>query len=95
MEFDNGYTLELIKEVFPIDSVKLEEKLNQYRDEIKKSAENRVEDIRKKLNEKYSISGSAVVPNIAADPSWHTEVNDIKNRFHSELDEVKGGLLRS
>ncbi|MBW1813713.1 MAG: hypothetical protein JRJ39_08575 [Deltaproteobacteria bacterium] len=95
LESDNGYTLELIKEVFPIDSVKLGEKLNQYRDEIKKSAENRVEYFKNELKEKYSISGSAVVPNIAADSSWHTEVNDIKNRFHLELDEMKGGLLRS
>ena len=95
LESDNGLLLELIKENFNIDSVKFEEMLNQYMDEIKKSAENKVEDIRKDLKEKYFISGSAVVPNISSDPSWHTEVNDIKNRFHSELDEVKGGLLRS
>jgi len=93
LESDNSLIFELIKKIFHIDSEKLEEMFNKFRDEIEKLSGNRAGNIKNELKDKYSISGSAIVPNISADPSWHTEVNDIKNRFYSELDEVKSEIV--
>jgi hypothetical protein len=93
LETDNTFLFELIKEVFHIDPGQFEQILNQYLDEMKDSAKSSAEVLKNEIKEKHSISGLAVVPNIEADLSWQTAVNDITARFHLELDEVKSRIV--
>lgn len=95
IEEDNSLLYELIKKVFHIDPIKLEDILNPYKDEINDLVRARLDVMKNDLKEKHSITGSAIIPNIDADSAWEADVMDVKNRFHSELDEAKTRILNS
>jgi len=93
IESDNRMVLEVMKNVLHIDHKKLEDILNHYQNTMKDRIGSKIEQMKNELKETYSISGSAVNPNIEADLTWQTEVNDIKERFHAELEEVQSEMV--
>jgi hypothetical protein len=95
LQSDNDLLFKLIKDVLQMDTIIIEELLNQYRNQIKQLFENKAERIKKELDETYNISGSAIIPNIAADSSFQKEVEDIQDQFYLKLDKMKGELLDS
>lgn len=93
LEKDNHLLLNLIQSVLQMDSKKIEDLLHRFHEEIDGLSEKRVEDMKQDLKENYSISGSAVVPNIKADSALQSEINNIKDQFRIELDEVKSEMV--
>jgi hypothetical protein len=49
-------------------------------------------ELRENLAQKHFISGSAVVPNLEADEEWQAEAAELRSKFGSLLNEVKGKL---
>jgi hypothetical protein len=49
--------------------------------------------LKENLTQKYSISGSAVVPNLEADEQWRQEAREMRTGYEGQINRVKDNLL--
>ena len=90
---DNQTLLELLDDCCEIHPAGIAAVINDYREAYHSAARDRMELIKADLAQKHSISGSAVVPNLAADEPWRREVQAIRAGFDRNLNREKGILL--
>ena len=90
---DNRELLVLLHEFYGAAPARLESVLNDYQDAFDSACAYRMVKIREDLAQKHNISGSAVVPNLAADAEWQAEARDIRLKFQEELNREKAELL--
>ncbi len=93
LDGDNAWVLTLLKEAFSISPQGIATVFSQYREAIEDLASKKSNEIREDLAEKHGISGTAVVPNLAADEHWTAEKQHLRDRFKSilaqELDKLR------
>jgi ElaB/YqjD/DUF883 family membrane-anchored ribosome-binding protein len=61
----------------------------QYADEIRSKAEQRIAKLRRELDQQHQISGPAVLPNLEADPQWIQVQKKIIAAYEQKLEEEK------
>ena len=88
----NEFLLELLHEVCGIDVLNLEKLFHDFLLQVGVAAKERIEAIKEDLAKTRSISGSAVVPNLEADPIWLSMRGEIKHTFDDILSREKKSL---
>jgi ribosomal 50S subunit-associated protein YjgA (DUF615 family) len=84
LEGDNEALLRVLEEFTGSDVESLRQVLKEFHRRLEQEKEAREKELRKEL-EKQGISGSAVLPNIYADPEWSRYVSEIKEEFQERL----------
>ena len=82
---ENRLLLNLLKEFYSSGIGGIDSILNEFQDELNSLSSYRMVEIREELAGKYSISGSAVVPNLEADDAWQVEAGEIRSRYEKKL----------
>ena len=90
---DNQALLELLQACCTIDTAAIETIIENFRKAYHKAAGNRMDRLKENLTQKYSISGSAVVPNLEADEQWRQEAREMRAGYEGQLNRVKDNLL--
>lgn len=90
---DNRLLLALIKAYCMVDPAGLESVFNGFQDAVDSAAAYRKVKLREDLSQKYLVSGSAVIPNLEADPEWQVIQRDLRSKFETRLAEQKAGLV--
>jgi hypothetical protein len=90
---DNQPLLELLDDCCHLHPAGIAAVINDYREAYHSAARNRMKLLKADLAQKYSISGSAVVPNLAADEPWRRELQAIRSGFDRNLNREKGILF--
>ena len=82
---DNRELLEILSRVAGFDTSPVEKLLLEYGKEREEKRAAREAALRQQLTDQ-GISGSAVNPNLKADPEWINESTEAKDRFHQALE---------
>ena len=90
-----AWAMKLLREGFDIDPEGITAVLDEYRKVMNRAALERTNEIRKELREKQGVSGTAVVPNLAADRKWALVRQRLHERFEPILDQEFDKLKRS
>ncbi len=90
---DNQPLLELMQECCTIDTAAIETIIEDFRTEYIAASQNRIEQLRDDLAQRYNISGSAVLPNLNMDEQWRQKTRELRAGYESHVDRVKNNLL--
>jgi hypothetical protein len=90
---DNQTLLALLDDCCHRDPSGITAVIDDYREACDSAARNRMKLIKGNLAQKHSISGSAVVPNLAADEKWRQEAQALRAGFDRNLNQEKRVLL--
>ena len=92
LDHDNESLLDLLSNLCGKDISEIESVLNDYQEKIRLSSQEWLGNQREILESKYSISGSAVVPNLEKDDAWIRVVKSINYKFNKLLSLEKENL---
>jgi hypothetical protein len=81
--------LRVLEEITESDDKSLREVLKEFEQSLEREKVSREKGLKKTL-EKQGISGSAVVPNINADPEWARHVSEMREEFKERLNSYSG-----
>jgi hypothetical protein len=95
LDRDNAALLQLLQEFRGKKAPNINSLLKNYQDTRRSMAEKKIHKIKEDLAQNRFISGSAIVPNLEADPEWQAEVQDIKHKFDTLLCREKAKLIES
>jgi len=84
LEGNNEPLFRLLEEITGSEVDSLREVLKAFEKRLEREKDTREQGFKKRL-EKQGISGSAVLPNIHADPEWSRYVSEIKEEFQERL----------
>ena len=90
---DNRPLLEILQECGAIDTAAIETIIENFRKAYRAASQNRIKRLKENLAQQYNISGSAVLPNLAADEQWRQEAREMRAGYVDQLDRVKDNLL--
>jgi len=82
---DNRTLFDLLKRQFGVEVAAIRAIIDRYNDTLSETADRRKNQAKAELQEEYGISGSAVLPNLNADPDWDRALGDITQRFDRDL----------
>lgn len=88
---DNRPLLEILAHVVGLDTKSVRELLSRYQQEREEKRSNRELALKERLKDQ-GISGTAVLPNLGADPEWTRYLFEVKARFHQRI-AVQYGML--
>jgi len=74
----------VLEETTRFDPNTVREALREFEERLKRERISREDGLKKKLEEQ-GISGSAVLPNISADPEWSRYVEEMRDEFQERL----------
>lgn len=89
----NGLVLKVLGELGGFNTDGLQSLIDESRGTYRNAAGKRSDALKNMLAANHSISGSAVVPNLAADEQWHREEREIRSKFEDSLVQVETRLL--
>ena len=84
--------LEILKECCGIETASFQAVIDEYLKAYNRAVQKRTVQLKELLAEKYSISGSAVIPNLDADEQWHQAAQDMLRQFENKLNRAADGL---
>jgi hypothetical protein len=84
LDGDNRGLLNILSRVAGLDIKPVEKLLLKYQEDLEAKRFDREAVLREQLKSR-GISGSAVVPNLKADPEWISYSAEARDRFHQEL----------
>jgi hypothetical protein len=87
-DLDNVHWLAVLKDFFGFDCSGLIAVLEDYRSDLNAAERRRIGVARDALVQTRNIKGSAVLPNLEADPQWVTERDEIRSCFQEMLDRL-------
>ena len=90
---DNTPLLVLLRDICGENVSRIESLLRDYARQITAASDKRIVQIKDALSEKYSLSGSAVVPNLENDSGWVEEAQKIKETYEKSLDQEKASMM--
>lgn len=88
---DNRPLLEILAYVVGLDTKPIGELLSRYRQEQEENRGNRESALKERLKDQ-GISGTAVLPNLGADPEWTRYLSEMKARFRQRIFAQHGML---
>ena len=94
-DLDNRTLFEVLGHCCQLEYVGLEDVINEYQAGYKSAAQSRMETLKEGLAKDYSISGSAVVPNLESDEQWRQEAQAMISAVEEKLNQEKDRLVGS
>jgi hypothetical protein len=83
-EKDNASVLKVLEDLLDMDIRRLHQMLSEFRGQMKKRGQEHEKRMRLRL-ENLGVSGSAVTPNINADPEWLRYLSELREGFREKL----------
>jgi hypothetical protein len=90
---DNQILLAALEECCRLDTARIRADLNDYRDDYQRAARQRSAQLKEDLARNHSISGSAVLPNLAADENWQQKAQAMRRQFEQKLNRTQDSLI--
>jgi hypothetical protein len=90
---DNQFLLEIIEEGCGLDASSIRAIIDDHRDVYNQAANKRTEQLKEVLAKQYTISGSAVLPNLEADEEWQRQAQEMRNGLEENLSQAKDRLI--
>ena len=90
---DNRALFDVLERCCHLDSGGLADVVNQYRAGYQTAAQSRMEALKESLALKFSISGSAVVPNLEADEKWRQTSQELALNVQEKLSQERIKLV--
>ena len=90
---DNLALFEVLEHVCHLDYSGIADVIKDFQAGYHTAAQSRMATLKEGLAQKYSISGSAVVPNLAVDEKWHQEAQKLRSGFEEGLNREMVDLL--
>jgi hypothetical protein len=90
---ENGTVLELLENVAGVDSSPIRRMLLQFHRDLEQKKEVLKEVLVERLRQE-GVSGSAVIPNLEADPEWQQQVMETKKGFQGKMVELVRQRMR-
>jgi hypothetical protein len=84
LDGDNGKILEILSRAVGMDTTPVKDLILQYQQDLQTRQVEREAALRGTLTDR-GISGSAVRPNLKADPEWMRDSTEVRDRFHREV----------
>jgi hypothetical protein len=81
---NNEPILRILEETTGLDTVSIRTALKDFEGRLEQEKGVREKELIKSLNKK-GLSGSAVLPNLGADPEWGQRVSEMRNEFQKKL----------
>jgi hypothetical protein len=81
---NNEPILRILEETTGLDTVSIRTALKDFEGRLEQEKGVREKELIKSLNKK-GLSGSAVLPNLEADPEWGQRVSEMRNEFQKKL----------
>ena len=95
LEQDNQPLFQLLEEICGKSTKAFVSVLDEYQDAVRAMSAEKYQEAEAQLADKYSISGTAVVPNLDAYQEWLMQVRAIRNQFHGMIIREKSALARA
>ena len=92
---DNHALFDVLEYCCGLDYSGLADVINEYQAGYHAAAQRRMESLKAGLAQKYSISGSAVVPNLEQDEKWHLEAKALASAAEQKINREKFRLIGS
>ncbi len=89
---DAGIFLNILNTCCHFETARISSMIEDYREAYLEAARKRSRQIEGRLADKYSIAGSAVVPNLDADDEWQQQLQDMREQFEKQLSQLKAEL---
>lgn len=89
---DTGILLNVLNSCCNVETGPISSMIEDYRRTYQAAAEKRSQQIEELLANKYSISGSAVVPHLDADEEWPQQELGMREEFDRQLSQLKSKL---
>lgn len=86
---DDGVWLELLNTVYGVDTKPLAAVISDYQAVIRKSEITWSRKSLTRLQDKYQVTGTAIVANLEADPEWNRKHKEIETEFGRRLENEK------
>jgi len=90
---DNRPLLEVLQECCATNTAAIETIIENFRKAYFEASQNRIKRLKEDLALQYNITGSAVLPNLAADEQWRQEAREMRAGYVDQLNRVKDNLL--
>ena len=90
---DNTPLLVLLSDICGENVGRIESLLKAHSEKITASRDKRIEKIKDACSEKYSVSGSAVVPLLENDSGWAAEAQKINETYRKTLNQEKAHMV--
>jgi hypothetical protein len=87
VEGDNQPLFEMLDQLLGCDIKPLLDKIDEFQKQQEKEHEKRTGAQIQTLKE-WGVSGSAVIPNLRANPSWRAYLSDMADKFQEKLDAL-------
>lgn len=88
----DGPLPQLLEGLLPVSIQDLQRLGEIYQQVEADQAARRMELLKKHLAQSEGISGSAVLPNLDADPQWRNEINALQNEYNQKLSAAKAAV---
>ena len=89
LDADNTARLQLLGRYFNIDTQQFFELFSAYNTALDHARQTRLARRKQQLAQDRQISGTAVIPNLAADSDWAQEIDQLKSEYGKRLDALK------
>ncbi len=84
VEGDNQSLFEMLDQLLECDIKPLLDQIDEFQEQQKKEHSKRAEAQIETLKS-LGVSGSAIIPNLRANPSWRSYLSHLEDRFHEKL----------
>ncbi|NNL77495.1 MAG: hypothetical protein HKO68_14260 [Desulfobacterales bacterium] len=85
--------LEILQECCKVNTEAIETTINDYRAAYSQAEEGSSNRLKEYLAVKFSVSGSAVVPNLETDEQWRQKARELRAGFADRLTQKKDNLI--
>ena len=92
---DNLALFEVLEHVCRLDYSGIADVIRDYQAAYQAAAQNRIAALKEILAQKYSVAGSAVVPNLETDEHWHRESQAMASAIVQKIKREKERLIGS
>jgi len=92
-DLDNRILFDVLEHVCHLDYSGIAVVIRDYQARYHTAAQSRMATLKETLAQKFSISGSAVVPNLESDEKWRLEAQALRSGFDQKLSRERGKLL--
>ncbi len=87
LQGDSAMPFDILEQVVSVDIAPFQKLLSEFLSELDNTRKVREQGMQKQIQEK-GISGSAVLPNLSADPEWAYFWNNLEIKFHEEMKDL-------
>ena len=89
---DTQILLEILEECCGLEATSFQVIIDDYHKSFNQAAQERTLQLKEHLSQKYSITGTAVVPNLDADDGWHHQTQDMRRQFEKRVNQASEKL---